>query len=343
MKKYLSLLLLIVAFACEPKKQSGNAQIEQPVKEQPTPTPTPLPTPTPVVVPVEEEEVDLDTVKQAPAEIPVVTQQAENLVLQKPPVPKPEIPKAPNVPYVRGNLRSDLSFKSPELPKGWRTQVYAPHGYNVVNLPGMGQMAKLELRATDVKKDVKAVRAEINTLQGPIENEERVGYLLYLPKQYWDNKDTKFTIITQFHNDRFPGEPSLSPPICLFVQDGLLQISVNYGSVKNPLQRRYVIGKIEDYVDRLLELYWYIKFMNNPTTDKTNPNCGTILLSINGKRVLEHRGPTKYQGHKENPYFKVGIYKRKFVVGTTRIMYVGRIRQGNAKSTWQDVSPNVKL
>jgi hypothetical protein len=55
--------------------------------------------------------------------------------------------------------------------------------------------------------------------------------------------------------------------------------------------------------------------------------------------VVDHRGPNSYNDEVV-PYFKVGLYKRKWNMVSKRVLYADEVRIGNGNATYSDVAPS---
>ncbi|QMU29615.1 heparin lyase I family protein [Adhaeribacter radiodurans] len=66
---------------------------------------------------------------------------------------------------------------------------------------------------------------------------------------------------------------------------------------------------------------------------------GVLEVWKNGIKVINYKGPNSYND-KRLPYFKAGIYKRRWYKIEKRVVYVDEVRVGTKKATYKDVAPS---
>lgn len=78
-------------------------------------------------------------------------------------------------------------------------------------------------------------------------------------------------------------------------------------------------------------MVYHIKF--------SHKSDGKLEVWKNGIKVINYKGPNSYND-KYFPYFKAGIYKRKWYKISKRVVYLDEVRVGNKKATYKDVAPS---
>lgn len=168
------------------------------------------------------------------------------------------------------------------------------------------------------------------------QKEERLGLVMNFPSAYFSKRLNDWFIICQWHgSDKKDGnEGALQPHIALFIQSGRLKLAIR--SDVNRVSKQSTI-KVVNYdlgplvMDKDLVIYFYNKL--------SYKSDGITTLSINGKQVVNHRGPNNYNNADPYGYLKMGIYCRGLNQGQVYAYFLGPVYIGNANSTWQDVLP----
>ena len=245
--------------------------------------------------------------------------------------PTSKVPGPPKRLHVTGQAIFTKGF-----PQGFRQQVKSPEGFKIdEELHYKGEaLARFEITAADNKKGI--IRSEI--LYGKHkEKEQRVGLVMYFPAEDWTVKENVADIITQWHGyeDKHLGEKSLVPPIALYVKNGNLGLMINWDDEEVTTndsidgKKTFSLGPLPK--DQFVEMIWHHRF--------SYKDDGFTRLTINGKRVVDYKGPNMYNDKRPIPYFKVGIYKRKHPKARKRSLLVGNIRIAGANSINADVQP----
>lgn len=190
-----------------------------------------------------------------------------------------------------------------------------------------GQAARFEMR----RADTDVVRSELagKKTESALHNWYAVS--LYLPSESWGT-DKEWDIITQFNTVADAGEPKLTPPVKLFVDEGRLYLSVNWAAAKIAFKpegsEQWDLGPVEK--DKWLDFVWHINFSFNPD--------GVLELWKNGVKVVNYRGPNMYNDNVV-PWFKYGIYRRKWASVHSRVLYADEVRIMSGNVSYSDIAP----
>lgn len=190
------------------------------------------------------------------------------------------------------------------------------------------QAARFEMR----RADSGVIRAEHAGKKAESDRHRWYGLSLYLPSQNWQT-DSEWDIITQFNSQKDAGEVTLSPPISLVVVNGRMILKVNWATArlhtKADGEKKFDLGPVEK--DKWLDFVYHINF--------SYKSDGILEVWKNGSKVVDYSGPNSYNDAVV-PWFKSGIYKRKWSSATNRVLYVDEVRVGNGNATYSDVAPS---
>ncbi|MDQ4140691.1 MAG: polysaccharide lyase, partial [Bacteroidota bacterium] len=231
----------------------------------------------------------------------------------------------------RSNLLVEGRFE-PTIESYFNIQNYTSYGFAVSNKRARKGSNALRL---ELRKNSEKIRSEI-LLAGETHRERWYGASLYLPKNDWDSDlhADGWDIITQWHAREDKGEASRFPPIALVVSKGRLCVVVYWATreknTNNSINGKKVfdLGQLEK--GKWLDMVYHIKF--------SHKSDGILEVWKNGVKVIKYKGPNSYND-KSLPYFKAGIYKRKWYNITKRVVYVDEVRVGNKNATYKDVAP----
>ncbi|QMU27659.1 polysaccharide lyase [Adhaeribacter radiodurans] len=231
----------------------------------------------------------------------------------------------------RPNLLSEALFE-PSLSSYFRKQVYTTYGFTSSNdfVRNGANAARFEMRNGDG-----SVRSEI-LLPAETESNRWYGTSLYLPSDSWesDYNAEGWDIISQWHAVEDAGEDARLPPLSLTVAKGRLSFVINWateatntnGSVSG--KKVFDLGPVEK--DKWLDMVYHINF--------SHESDGVLEVWKNGVKVVDYKGPNCYNDQ-VYPYFKAGIYKRRWYDVTKRVLYIDEVRTGNSDATYKDVAP----
>ncbi|PSR54626.1 hypothetical protein AHMF7605_14475 [Adhaeribacter arboris] len=231
----------------------------------------------------------------------------------------------------RSNLLVEGRF-DPTIEPVFHVQTGTSYGFEVSSKRARrgSNAVRLELR-----RNTDQIRSEIS-LAGETKRERWYGTSLYLPGNDWDsdlNADG-WDIITQWHAREDKGEPSRLPPISLVVSKGRLGLVVYWATREKNTnatisgKKIFDLGQVEK--DKWLDLVYHINF--------SHKSDGELVVWKNGVKVIDYTGPNSYND-KYLPYFKAGIYKRKWYKISKRVLYIDEVRVGNGNATYKDVAP----
>lgn len=234
----------------------------------------------------------------------------------------------------RKNLLAEGRFE-PIVSNYFTKQVFTNHGLTI-----QGRLKRTGSNAArfDLRKADRRIRSEI-VLPSETQSNRWYGMSFYLPNNFWDtDKDPDaWDIITQWHGVDDAGEPARTPPISLVVMKGQLKLVV-YWATKSINTNATVSGKKVFPIGPIQKNKWVDMVYHINFSDKSD---GVIEVWKSGKKVVDYRGPNCYND-KYYPYFKAGIYKRKWNKITQRVVYLDDVRSGNGNATYKDVSPSGK-
>ncbi|PSR52153.1 hypothetical protein AHMF7605_00745 [Adhaeribacter arboris] len=231
----------------------------------------------------------------------------------------------------RPNLLSEALFE-PVLSSYFRKQVFTPYALAINNdfVRNGANAARFEMRNGDG-----SVRSEI-LLSAETESNRWYGTSLYLPSDSWENDYNAegWDIISQWHAVEDAGEDARLPPLSLTVAKGRLSFVINWateatntnGSVSG--KKVFDLGPLEK--DKWLDMVYHINF--------SHESDGILEVWKNGIKVVDYKGPNCYNDQ-VYPYFKAGIYKRRWYDITKRVLYLDEVRTGNSDASYKDVAP----
>ncbi len=154
------------------------------------------------------------------------------------------------------------------------------------------------------------------------------GLSMFIPADFPIHKNR--LVLGQWHSIRDPGEIPRSPPLSQRYENGWFLVKVCHGAKKiyteNPCPKKKVI-----YRDRNLKLGVWHDFIYHVRWSYRDD--GFVELWIDGKKVVDYRGPVGYNDDK-GPYFKYGIYRND--VEETYVVYFDEYRRGNS---YEEVDP----
>ncbi|MDQ3289875.1 MAG: polysaccharide lyase, partial [Bacteroidota bacterium] len=188
----------------------------------------------------------------------------------------------------------------------------------------------------EIRSEDHQIRSEI-TLSGETQSERWYGNSLYLPSNDWDSdlNPDGWDIITQWHAKEDAGEDARFPPIALVVSKGRLSMVVYWATQAENTnetvsgKKVFDLGTLEK--DKWLDMVYHINF--------SHESDGVLEVWKNGEKVINYNGPNCYND-KSLPYFKAGIYKRRWYDITKRVVYVDEVRVGNKNAAYHDVAPS---
>lgn len=234
----------------------------------------------------------------------------------------------------QAQIIADVDFtKGVRQPKIFGTQAYTSDAITVSNLTYNGQKRALfKLRGGNSS----IYRSEVYFLQASNQI-DRTAFVARFPSSVWKGKSTPWFIIAQWHGSdkKDPGEASLQPHIALFISGGRLKLAIHYDAnvvttARTIKSKTYDLGPLPLDQDLTFQFYNFLSYKSD----------GVTRLSINGKEVVNHRGPNNYNNRLDPyGYIKMGIYCRGLKSGQSFEYYLSNIRIGNAKATWQQVAP----
>ncbi|MDQ3291119.1 MAG: polysaccharide lyase [Bacteroidota bacterium] len=232
----------------------------------------------------------------------------------------------------RPNLLSEALFE-PTLSSYFRKQVYTPYALTMSNdfVRNGAYSARFEMQNGDG-----SVRSEI-LLPAESESNRWYGTSLYLPSNSWENDYNAegWDIISQWHAVEDAGEEARLPPLALTVAKGRLSFVINWTSEAVNTnatvsgKKVFDLGPLEK--DKWLDMVYHINF--------SHESDGILEVWKNGVKVVDYRGPNCYNDQ-TYPYFKAGIYKRRWYDITKRVLYIDEVRTGNSEATYKDVVPS---
>ncbi|QMU29616.1 polysaccharide lyase [Adhaeribacter radiodurans] len=188
----------------------------------------------------------------------------------------------------------------------------------------------------EIRNEANQIRSEIS-LAGETQSERWYGNSLYLPANDWDSdlNPDGWDIITQWHAREDKGEDARFPPIALVVSKGRLSLVVYWATQADNTnstvsgKKVFDLGTLEK--DKWLDMVYHINF--------SHESDGVLEVWKNGEKVINYNGPNCYND-KSLPYFKAGIYKRRWYDVTKRVVYVDEVRVGNKNAKYYDVAPS---
>ncbi|QMU29508.1 polysaccharide lyase [Adhaeribacter radiodurans] len=232
----------------------------------------------------------------------------------------------------RNNLLAEAKFE-PTLSSYFNKQIYTSFGFAINSdfVRSGSKAAKFEMRSSDSQ-----IRSEI-LLPYETNSNRWYGNSLYLPSNAWENdyNPEGWDIISQWHAVEDAGEAARLPPLSLVVSKGRLNFVI-YWATKSINTNTTISGKkVFDLgpleKDKWLDMVYHFNF--------SHQSDGVLEVWKNGVKVVDYKGPNCYND-KNYPYFKTGIYKRRWYKVTKRVIYIDEVRAGNEKATYKDVVPS---
>jgi hypothetical protein len=200
-------------------------------------------------------------------------------------------------------------------------------------------------------------RAELRLPSQPQLGENWYGFSIYIPTGYTPDTEYDDECVAQWHNipDTNLGESWTQPPIMLILSSG------GYWTINRMWDPAKVTpSDPADYVTAQTE--WYE--IGRDTGTQYTADCGrwvdwvfhikwgwlasqNPILEVykDGELVFERNGQPNTSNDKKGPYFKIGIYKTKWINATTapsinnRVIYHDEVRIGDKNSSFKAVSP----
>lgn len=170
-------------------------------------------------------------------------------------------------------------------------------------------------------------RSELSFSRTKIGETYWLGWSLYFPENF--NPERRTNIVSQWAS--YP-----SPRNGKFACGGNgHKLTANGNNFEYDLQfqpnecKEFDLGSVPkgEWVDFVQHAKW------------TGNNDGFLKLWINGKLVLDYKGPTWYNDEGEGLYFKMGAYKGHPGEGADFELFTDEYRLGDANSSMQEVSP----
>ncbi|MDQ4141814.1 MAG: polysaccharide lyase [Bacteroidota bacterium] len=231
----------------------------------------------------------------------------------------------------RSNLLAEGRFEPNAEPFGIQTGTTYGFAVSDNRARNGSRAARFEIRSEDNQ-----IRSEI-TLPGETHSERWYGNSIYLPSNDWDSDliPNGWDIITQWHAKEDEGEDARFPPIALVVTKGRLSVVVYWATraenTNSTLSGKKVfdLGTLEK--DKWLDMVYHINF--------SHESDGVLEVWKNGEKVINYNGPNCYNDN-SLPYFKAGIYRRRWHDITKRVVYVDEVRVGNKNADYYDVAPS---
>ncbi|QMU29329.1 polysaccharide lyase [Adhaeribacter radiodurans] len=232
----------------------------------------------------------------------------------------------------RNNLMVEQRFETTYISP-FNKQVYTSHGFALSGSAARtgSKSARIELRKADNK-----VRSEI-LLPAETSSNRWYGLSMYLPSSYWQTSTEVDTwdIIAQWHAMEDDGEAARFPPIALVVSKGRLNVVMYWATRSNNTNSTISGKKVFDLgpviKDKWVDFVFHINF--------SHESDGIFDVWLNGTKTLDYSGPNSYNDN-EYPYFKTGIYKRKWGSITKRALFIDDIRTAGGGATYADVAPS---
>ncbi|PSR53871.1 hypothetical protein AHMF7605_10260 [Adhaeribacter arboris] len=232
----------------------------------------------------------------------------------------------------RNNLLAEAKFE-PTLSSYFNKQIFTSFGFAINSdfVRSGSKAAKFEMRSSDSQ-----IRSEI-LLPYETNSNRWYGNSLYLPSNAWENdyNPEGWDIISQWHAVEDKGEAARLPPLSLVVSKGRLNFviywatkSINTNSTISG-KKVFDLGPLEK--DKWLDMVYHMNF--------SHQSDGVLEVWKNGVKVVDYKGPNCYNDN-DYPYFKTGIYKRRWYKVTKRVIYIDEVRAGNEKATYNDVVPS---
>ena len=181
-------------------------------------------------------------------------------------------------------------------------------------------------------------RAEISfKAEQSIPVERWYAFNIWLPESYATDPVPESVVQWHASPDFSLGEDYRSPPLALFIQDGLWQLNTRWAS--NPVNdNNNISGKmIGDFgkaeTGKWTQFVFHIRF--------SYKSDGFVQVWKNGERIYSVVGPN-YYNDKVGPYFKFGIYKWEWAnenLSTNinrRVLYFGDVSFGDENASIDD-------
>lgn len=187
--------------------------------------------------------------------------------------------------------------------QGWNVMRLAgPHSARIQSeVVRVGTRAcRFELRRGDYVSQ--GHRAELrDPFNAPWELSVWYGFSSLLSAEHCVSEGTG-CVLAQWHDQARLGDPSGKPPIAIRYRDGRLIVTGAYGKVAgdNP-DIRYEFVSLADFPlgvwhDFVFRVFW------------SRHGVSEIEAWLNGKPIIDWRGPLAYENEVRGPYFKLGAY-----------------------------------
>ncbi|QMU29714.1 polysaccharide lyase [Adhaeribacter radiodurans] len=249
--------------------------------------------------------------------------------------PEVELANASNITSIdsyRKNLLVEQRFESSAMSP-FNKQVYKSHGFVLTSAESRSgsKSARIELRKADYK-----LRSEI-LLPAETSSNRWYGFSMKLPSSYWQTSTAvdSWDIIAQWHAMEDKGEAARFPPIALVVSKGRLNVVMYWATRSNNTNSTISGKKVFDLgpviKDKWVDFVFHINF--------SHQSDGVLDVWLNGTKSLTFRGPNSYNDN-DHPYFKTGIYKRKWGTISKRALFIDDIRTASGGASYNDVAPS---
>ena len=108
------------------------------------------------------------------------------------------------------------------------------------------------------------------------------------------------------------------------------------GEALKTAKKEFTFGSIEadrgKWTDFAMEVNWQSSKSGN----------GYLRLYKNGEKVIDHTGPTWFEGKTSGPFFKMGVYKGSGAwkgEEAQSVLYFDEFRMGDKSASLKDLSP----
>lgn len=135
----------------------------------------------------------------------------------------------------------------------------------------------------------------------PLGKDVTYKFSTWLPRNY-NTKDGNANVIAQWHTP----DRDHKPPMAFRLREGRLDVTLNFVETNHIDPEKSQQVRILKYDNFKLGVWHDFVF-----TVRWHAQNGSVDGWINGKKVVEYRGPTEYPSQTEGPYFKYGIYMSK--------------------------------
>ncbi len=126
------------------------------------------------------------------------------------------------------------------------------------------------------------------------------AFSTYLPPDYPDHDYS--CVLAQWHDQAELGDPSGKPPIAHRIRDGRFYVTLAASPMASDSpEHRGVLFETSENVKGVWHDYVY-------RVHWPNGGPGEIEMWLNGKQVVDYRGPLGYANQIRGPYFKFGMY-----------------------------------